>query len=258
MGYNKEEIREKFKVLFEYSLDFIFVHDLKGNFLDANEIALTALGYEREEIPNISFLNLIDEAQLKRAFERVNRLLKEGRHDTQAEYKIITKDENLLYLETYSIPLRKEGKIYAILGIGKNITERKVTELYLKESEEKFRTLYEYSPFAILLIDLKGIVLDCNPITIKMFGYDKKEIVGKEIRNLEAIRPEDLPILLNLFKKLIGGEKLQRIEIQLKKKDGSIGWAYMQAIIFEIEGEKFVQAILHEYGESTIIGQTKS
>ena len=111
MDYNKEEIREKFKDLFEYSLDFVFVHDLKGNFLDANEIALTALGYERDEIPNLSFLNLVDEEQLKRAFERLNQLLKEGRHDTQAEYKLITKDGNLLYLETYSIPLRKEGKI---------------------------------------------------------------------------------------------------------------------------------------------------
>ncbi len=254
MGYNKEEIREKFKDLFEYSLDFVFVHDLKGNFLDANEIALMALGYEKDEIPNISFITLIDEEQIKRGFENLKRFLKEGKQGTQAEYKLKTKDGNFIYIETYGIPLRKEGKIYAILGIGKNITERKITELYLKESEEKFRTLYENSPFAILLIDLKGIVLDCNPITIKMFGYDKKEIVGKEIRKLEAIRPEDLPILLEIFKKLIGGEKLQRVEIQLKKKDGSIKWAYIQAILFEIDGEKFVQAILHEHGESTIIG----
>ena len=51
---------------------------------------------------------------------------------------------------------------------------------------------------------------------------------------------------------------LQRLELKLKKKDGSLTWAYVQAIIFEIGGEKFVQAILHESGESTIIGQNKS
>ena len=258
MEYNKEEIREKFKDLFEYSLDFVFVHNLKGNFLDANEIALRTLGYEREEIPKISFINLLDEEQTKIGFERLNRFLKEGRQDIQAEYKLKTKDGNLIYIETYGIPLRKEGNIYAILGIAKNITERKITELYLKGSEERFRALYESTPFAILLVNSKGIVLDCNPITMKMFGYSKDEIINKEIRNLEAIRPEDLPILLELFKKLIGGERLQRIELQLKKKDGSIGWAYMQATIFEIGGKKFVQAILHESGESKIIGQKKS
>ena len=62
---NKDEIREKFKDLFDYSLDFIYVSDLKGNFIDANEIALKTLGYEREEIPNISFQNLVDEDDLK-------------------------------------------------------------------------------------------------------------------------------------------------------------------------------------------------
>ena len=110
MEYNKEEIREKFKDLFEYSLDFIFVHDLKGNFLDANEIALTTLGFEREDLPNISFLNLIDEEQLKMAFELLKKVLKEGKQGTQAEYKLKTKDGNLIYVETYGIPLGKEGK----------------------------------------------------------------------------------------------------------------------------------------------------
>ena len=67
---NKDEIREKFKDLFEYSLDFLYVNDLKGNFIDANDIALLTLGYEREEISNISFQNLVDEDQLKIALKK--------------------------------------------------------------------------------------------------------------------------------------------------------------------------------------------
>ena len=56
MSIDKEEIRRRFKDLFDYSLDFIYVHDLKGNFIDANDIALAALGYHREELSNISFI----------------------------------------------------------------------------------------------------------------------------------------------------------------------------------------------------------
>ena len=45
MEYNKEEVRERFKELFEYSLELIWVYDLNGNFLDANDVALRTLGY---------------------------------------------------------------------------------------------------------------------------------------------------------------------------------------------------------------------
>ena len=69
MSIDKEEIRRRFKDLFDFALNFIYVHDLKGNFIDANDIALAALGYDREELPNISFINLLDEEQLKVALE---------------------------------------------------------------------------------------------------------------------------------------------------------------------------------------------
>ncbi len=60
MFYNKEKIRDRFKELFESSLDLIYVHDLTGNFLDANENALERLGYEREEIPDLNLKDLIN------------------------------------------------------------------------------------------------------------------------------------------------------------------------------------------------------
>ena len=55
MKLNNEEIRKKYEDLFKYSLDLIYIHDLRGNFIDANDITLDALGYTREEIPKISF-----------------------------------------------------------------------------------------------------------------------------------------------------------------------------------------------------------
>lgn len=57
MKYNREEVREKFKDLFEYSLDLIYVNDMRGNFLDANDIALNKLGFKREKLQ--TFLSLI-------------------------------------------------------------------------------------------------------------------------------------------------------------------------------------------------------
>ncbi len=255
MKIDLEEIREHYKDLFEFSLDFIYITDTKGNFLDANDIALTTLGYEREELPNITFMDILDKDQLKVAFNRVKEIFEDvGRQSKKDEYKLKTKDGNFVYIETYGIPLRKEGKIYAILGIGNNITERKITEQNLKDSEERFRGLYENTPFATLLIDSKGIVMDCNPRTKEMFGYDKDEMVDKKLGRLEAIRPEDLPTLLNIFKQFVDGVVVHRIDLQIKKKDGSLIWTNIQASLVEISGEIFVQAILTEHKKSTIIG----
>jgi len=64
MTYNREEIRENYRDLFEHSLDLIYVSDLNGNFLDANDLTLISLGYEREEIPNIKFLDILEQDEI--------------------------------------------------------------------------------------------------------------------------------------------------------------------------------------------------
>jgi len=59
------------------------------------------------------------------------------------------------------------------------ITKRKETEQKLKESEVKYRFLFEKSPYAIILVNLKGRVIDCNSATLRLFGYRKDAMVGK-------------------------------------------------------------------------------
>jgi PAS domain S-box-containing protein len=255
---NKDEIREQFKDLFEYSLDFLYVNDLKGNFIDANDIALSTLGYEREEIPNISFQNLVYEDQLIIGLKNTRNILQKGKQEQPGVFKHRTKDGNYVYIETYGIPIKKEGKVYAIFGIAKNITEQKIAEQLLKESEVRYRGLYENTPFTILLINSKGIVVDCNPRTLEILGYEKNEVINKKIQILPALNSEDLPTILDLFKRMISGERLHRVDLRLIKKDGNTVWMNLQASKLEINKESYVQAILHEIKESTVISKDKT
>lgn len=151
MDYNKEEIREKFKDLFEHSLDLIYVNDLNGNFLDASEITLITLGYERDEIPNISFINLLDKENLMKAYRVTKEIKKTGKQSKKSEYKVKTKDGNYLYIETYAIPLKKDGIVYAVLGIGKNITDRKKAEQNLKSLEKCLKLYIKRDQFLLIL-----------------------------------------------------------------------------------------------------------
>ncbi len=78
MDYNREKIREEYKYLFEHSLDYVYVHDLKGNILDANDIILKTLGYEREEITSISFKDLLENDDLFKAIKETKNFFKFG------------------------------------------------------------------------------------------------------------------------------------------------------------------------------------
>ncbi|MFX0165593.1 MAG: PAS domain S-box protein [Candidatus Hodarchaeota archaeon] len=246
MKYNKEEIREKYKDLFEYSLDLIYVNDLRGNFLDANDIALKKLGFARDEIPNISFIDLLDRENLMKAIKITNEIRKTGKQTERSQYKLKTKEGKYIYVETYAIPLKKNEKIYAILGIGNDITERKLAEQKLRESEEKYRYLFEDSPFAIILINSEGEIVDSSPATETIGGYSRSDLVGKKFRDLKIVHPDFLPLLIDLFRRYIKGEILHRIDIQLYKKNGSLIWANLQASLVKLGSETFAQVILHD------------
>ncbi|MFW9877092.1 MAG: PAS domain S-box protein [Candidatus Thorarchaeota archaeon] len=239
-------MRQKYRDLFEYSLDLIYVNDLQGNFIDANDIALKKLGYKRNEIPDISFVDLLDIDNLMKAISVTNEIRKTGRQTERSEYKLKTKDGKFIYVETHAIPLKKNGMIYAILGIGNDITERKLAEQKLRESEERYKHLFEESPFAIILINSKGVIIDCSPATKVIGGYNKSDLQGKKFKDLTFIHPDFLPLLIDLFNQFVKGEILHRIDIQLYKKDGSLIWANLQASIVELGSETFVQVILHD------------
>ena len=76
----KDIIRKKYHDLFEYSLDLIYVHDLRGRFIDANDKTLSCLGFNREDMPQISFKDLVDNEQI----EKASRVLKEIREAAAA------------------------------------------------------------------------------------------------------------------------------------------------------------------------------
>lgn len=203
MVYNKEEIRERFHDLFEHSLDLIYVNDLKGNFLDANDITLLTLGYEREEIPQISFMDLVDEENLKKAFEVTKEIYTNGKQSKRSEYKIKTKDGNYIYIETFGIPLKKQGKIYAILGIGVNITERKKAAQKIKDSEEMFKAIYKEGPIPTYTwkkVDKDFILIDFNNAAERITNGNVKNFIGIKASQLYRDRPdilEDLSRCIN-------------------------------------------------------------
>ncbi|MHA1233968.1 MAG: PAS domain-containing sensor histidine kinase [Promethearchaeota archaeon] len=178
IAYNKEEVREKFKALFEHSLDLIYVNDLNGNFLDASDLTLIALGINKEDIPNISFIDLLDRDNLIKAYKVTKEIRKTGKQSAQSVYRLKTKMGDFIYLETYGIPLKKDGEVYAILGVAKNITERNKAEKKLKESAGMFKALFEEGSIPAYTwknVDNDFVLVNYNNAAAKI-AYESVEI----------------------------------------------------------------------------------
>ncbi len=125
-----------------------------------------------------------------------------------------------------------------------NITEKRVAEEKLKESERKYRFFYENTPSSIVVIDSKGIIVECNPTTELIFGYKKEELLGNKFHEISVIHPDYLSTIINLFQRFIKGEYIHRIDLEMYKKDQSLIWVNLQASLIRIEDNYYVQALL--------------
>ena len=205
------------------SLDSIIISSLEGKILDVNDATLKM--YEIEEKNDLigeNFFNFIAPEQQEKALQDIDKVLKNGCQGSH-EYNVITHNGSKIPVVTnLDLMKNKEGEPIGFIGIMRDITDRKQTEEKLRESEEKYRTLFNSTPEAIALIGLDGTILDCNNVIEKITGLRKRELIGKSFTELNMFIDEDISKLIELFPKAISGESIGPIDmaIQLGKEKG--------------------------------------
>ncbi len=246
MSYNRDKIDETLGLLFQHSLDFVYVIDLKGNFVDANDVILTALGYEKEDLTKVNFKDVLNKEDLAKAVRILNEILNTGTQQSPAEYTLKTKDGFLLYVETYAMPLRKEGRIYALLGIAHSITQRKLAEARALESEDIGQSLFEFSPYAIIMLKTDGTIADVNRTTQKIFGYTKDYLVGKSFLNLSAFPEDFMPIAKKTLEEVNSGITPKPKEFQAYKSDKTLVWVASHHALFKVRNENYFMVVIQD------------
>ncbi len=142
-GEKIQDTQERYGALFNRSLVCVYVYDFAGNFLDANQAALDLLGYTREEIPSLNFTSVLCEEQLPRAIENAGEIIRTGRQEGLASWRLKRKDGTFVWAETEASLIYRRGKPYAIQGILRDVTERKQAEEELKRHHERLKELVE-------------------------------------------------------------------------------------------------------------------
>lgn len=188
-----QESEERFRQLFEASPDAIVLvdpHDAEQNWaiIDCNEVACRMNGYTHAEMVGqpIDMLNSAPSTPA-RQMEYLELVRSSGVLHVEAEHRHA--DGHIFPIEISTTLITLGGR-ELVLGIDRDITERKRVEQALHENEEKFRQLFEASPDAILLMDPHTqsgdwTIVGCNRAACEMNGYSHDEMIGARIGLLD-------------------------------------------------------------------------
>lgn len=124
------------------------------------------------------------------------------------------------WVRVYAFPIEENGEVTGIRGIGHDITIYKETEERMKENELKYRSLFEQASDAILVMDLKGKIIDVNERMTFMSGYSRLDLIQINIADLLLTNDAETD-LKELFDRLAKGEKIFN-EARLKHRNGTI------------------------------------
>jgi PAS domain S-box-containing protein len=230
-----KQSEERYNALFDRSLDLVYVHDFEGNFIDANAAALRLLGYNREDIPQINFASLMDFGQVSKALQLIDELKRTGSQVEFSEFRLKCKDGRYIDMETKSSVILRDDKQYAVLGIGRDITQRKRAEDNLRLSEEKYRLLLDHAAEAIFVVQ-EGKLKFVNPATILISGYPEKDLVSRPFT--EFIHPEDSAKVLDHYKKRVSGEEVPTSYVfRIMTRDGFVKWVEIHVALIFWEGK---------------------
>jgi len=252
----RRETHEKFSALYDRRLLCIYVHDFNGHFLDANTAALNLLGFHREEILSLNFSTLIDDDQLPKAFETLEEIRQSGSQKNFSEFKLRKKDGNYVWVETDSSLIYRDGEPYAVLGVARDITDRKNAEKALRESEEKFRTVAEQSP-NMIFINQKGRIVYANGKCEEVMKYSRDELYGSDFDFLTLIAPESLELILSSFKRHLREEDIAPYEYTLLDKNGKRIETIITTKLIRYEDESAILGIVTDITERKQAEQAK-
>lgn len=211
------EVDERYRALFDSSLCSIYIHDLNGNFLDANETALKILGYAKKDIPSISISTILDRDQVIIAMKRIEDIIKLGAARHPYVYKVRRKNGDHVWMEVVSTLIHRNGKPFAIQGMAWNVTEQIQIREALQRSEERYRTMIETMNEGFSLVDKNGNMTLVNNRFCTMTAYPKDELLGKNVSML--LDKENEKILRNQWSLRKKGVA-EPYEITLTRKDG--------------------------------------
>jgi PAS domain S-box-containing protein len=246
----------QYRLLAEHMSDVVWMMDLDLNATWISPSTVKVRGYSPDEIFALPLDRQLTPKSLGKAmnlFGKWMHLEKEGRTpDPQGaitlELEFICKDGHTVWLECFLRFIRDEqGKATGILAEGRDITERKRVELALRESEERYRALFEQAADSIILRDADTLeMVEFNDRTHKNLGYSREEFAKLPISDLECSYSAE-EIAEHIKKVMEKGT--HNFETRHRTKSGKVRDIQINARAIRLGGRNLIQGIWRDITE---------
>ena len=246
----EEALRQQHSLLtaiMNAATDIIFVKDRKGRYLHMNPAGARALGMSVEEVLGWSDYAVwpLDLAASCRAADR--KVLETGETVTVEEVSTLG-EKRTVYLTTKAPYREASGAIIGIIGVSRDITERKQAEEALRASEERFSKAFRSSPHPVVIADLEsGLIIEANDAAYHLFGYGPTDIEGRTSLEIGLWpSPDDRARFIAELKQQ---DSVKNREVRLRMKNGEMRRCLLSSELIDLHGRRCMVTVGNDITE---------
>jgi PAS domain S-box-containing protein len=225
-----KESEKRFRQLAEGTFEAIVLH-AEGVILETNEQFYEMFGYNPEELTGKDVISLTTTHESAKQIREQISLGNLGPYEITG----VKKDGTKFPMESRIKVIEYKGRKVRMAAI-RDITERKLSEKALRESEERFRDTATMLPSVIVEYGLDGILTYVNPHGYELAGYVPEDL-EEGFHALQLVAPEEHAKHYERIQRMMQGEKIPPAEYRLLGKDGSIFWGLVTSSLIHKDGE---------------------
>jgi diguanylate cyclase (GGDEF)-like protein/PAS domain S-box-containing protein len=239
----------RFRAIFRDAAIGIAVVDAQGHPVETNAAVQGMLGYSAEELRQMTFAEFTHPEDIAADLDLFRQLVAGKRDSYQMEKRFVRKDGSIVWGRLTASAVRDDhGRMLFGIGMVEDITERKRTEEALRESEERYRDLFENATDIVFTHDFNGRFLAVNRVMERVTGYTREELLSLNVTSLVA--PEYHGVAAEYLKKIYKGEDMLPYEIEIIGKDGRrIPLEVSERILYKDGRPVLVQGIARDIRE---------
>src|ERR671911_475859 len=236
------ESEQRFRGSFERAATGMALVGTDGRFLRVNNSLCEILGYTERELLGKTFQETTHPDDLEVDLEHLRRLLVRVVRTYQTEKRYLHKDGHVVWtlLSVSVVHDEEDEPLYFICQI-QDVSERKKVEKAIIESEERFRSLVQYSSDIITILDTDGTVHYVSPAVERVTGYRPEEQVGTNA--FGSVHPDDRERALDTFAEVLKRPGLHPpLEFRVLHKDGS--WRHLEHVVNNLIDDPAVSGVV--------------
>jgi len=236
---------QKYRSLIEKTGAGVAITDLKGKFTYVNDSLCKMIGYSTDEMIGKAFAGFLHPGDKKKIMQIFLNAVKNPGKKVELDFRVIHKKGHEVYMNSIPTVFIYKGKVLGFTAIITDTTVRRKAEEKLRESEERYRHLFERAPFGIGIATLDGKVIEMNRAMELISGYSIEDFKGVTIADL-YVNPNDRAELLRTLE--TSGSVVDYSTL-LKRKDGTQYNAGLTIGIVNIAGRNVFQTLTQDITE---------